>query len=118
MIKERTVASAPRISKQTSSSNETLGTAILLKRYKDKKVDRDWLNTNFPLHDGLSRSHQCGALCSAHCGRDDLRKLTSLPAIPIRWRASAAGFVLIPAKLRVVVEISIALSRYGLSSVF
>src|SRR5678810_1382351 len=30
--------------------------AIMLKRYKDKKVDRDWLNTNFP----------CMMACPAH----------------------------------------------------
>jgi formate dehydrogenase beta subunit len=32
------------------------GTAIVLKRYKDKRVDRDWLNTNFP----------CMTACPAH----------------------------------------------------
>jgi formate dehydrogenase beta subunit len=31
-------------------------TAIVLKRYKDKRVDRDWLNTNFP----------CMTACPAH----------------------------------------------------
>jgi NADPH-dependent glutamate synthase beta subunit-like oxidoreductase len=29
---------------------------MMLKRYKDKKVDRDWLNTNFP----------CMMACPAH----------------------------------------------------
>ena len=32
------------------------GIAVLLKRFKDKKVDRDWLNTNFP----------CMMACPAH----------------------------------------------------
>ena len=38
------------------SLNEHTGDRILLKRYKDKKVDRDWLNTNFP----------CMMACPAH----------------------------------------------------
>ena len=37
-------------------STSLLGIAILLKRFKDKKVDRDWLNTNFP----------CMMACPAH----------------------------------------------------
>jgi len=38
------------------ASTTRLGIAILLKRFKDKKVDRDWLNTNFP----------CMMACPAH----------------------------------------------------
>ena len=37
-------------------STNALGIAILLKRFKDKKVDREWLNTNFP----------CMMACPAH----------------------------------------------------
>jgi NADPH-dependent glutamate synthase beta subunit-like oxidoreductase len=37
-------------------STNAPGIAILLKRFKDKKVDRDWLNTNFP----------CMMACPAH----------------------------------------------------
>jgi formate dehydrogenase beta subunit len=39
-----------------STKRNELETAIVLKRYKDKKVDRDWLNTNFP----------CMMACPAH----------------------------------------------------
>jgi NADPH-dependent glutamate synthase beta subunit-like oxidoreductase len=38
------------------SSRRDWGTAIVLKRFKEKKVDRDWLNTNFP----------CMMACPAH----------------------------------------------------
>src|ERR1035437_5315273 len=37
-------------------STNAQGIAVLLKRFKDKKVDRDWLNTNFP----------CMMACPAH----------------------------------------------------
>jgi NADPH-dependent glutamate synthase beta subunit-like oxidoreductase/ferredoxin len=37
-------------------STNRLGKGVLLKRFKDKQVDRDWLNTNFP----------CMMACPAH----------------------------------------------------
>jgi hypothetical protein len=30
----------------------------MLSRFEDKKVDREWLASNFPVHDGLSGRHQ------------------------------------------------------------
>ena len=50
-------ASRPSGRAGTPGSPQTCwGRAILLKRFKDKKVDRDWLNTNFP----------CMMACPAH----------------------------------------------------
>src|SRR5208283_4791517 len=49
-------ASRPSRRAGTPGSPLTWGIAVLLKRFKDKKVDRDWLNTNFP----------CMMACPAH----------------------------------------------------
>ena len=49
-------ASRPSRRAGTPGAPFTWGIAVLLKRFKDKKVDRDWLNTNFP----------CMMACPAH----------------------------------------------------
>lgn len=115
---ERAIKPAPCLLRvQCIPSDEVTENATLLKRYKDKKVDRDWLNTNFP----------CMMACPAHtnAGRyvaliaeGRFEEAYKFARDPNPLASICCGFALIPAKLPVVVGISIVPSQFARSSVF
>ena len=54
-------------------------------RFRDKKVDRDWLNTNFPVHDGVPGADQRRPVRRTHSRREVRRSL------PLRARSQSDG---------------------------